>query len=380
METNGTTTVGTLLSTQQVPWYSILWTLVAFGLNSMNQPAGCVIGCTTNVSSMLRSSPIVCAIDAVFLICGLVYYRWNSPSLDGAHARLLRLRFQDDIADDDDDHPRPSTTWTGRLTRWGALAMLLLQVIKFLSYHGLLWSKIIAGLFVASFVVTEVILYWPRSKDFNIKGLNPEITPAMSGLLSPCYHSIAFSVAFMLWFSATASRDIFGQPHDTLLAHLGLATSVLSALFIAFMFLINILEGKTLQEKMVSTALLAPLLGIPWAYYAASPRLTEVVSRPVFIQLTTAALSVGWVLAAVLFASVALKRIVNTPGGPRTDVHRTDDSKPDERERIVTRRKMTELTLAWYFLALHILTAALYLLYSYDSAGTWRPRWSEPLG
>lgn len=372
-----TTTITTVLpppSTQVVPWYSILWALVAFALNSMNQPAGCVVGCTTNVSFMLRSSPIVCALDTLMLLAGLIYYRCCSPSLEDAHIRLLHLRFQDDETLD----AKP-TAQTGRLARWCAFALLLSQVVKLLSYHGLLWSKIIAGHFVLSFIISEVILGWPRTPAPNCPNTEPALQ--MSGPLSPCYNSIALSVAFMLWFSATASRDLVGQPQDTLLRHLGLVTFTLGALFITFMYVVGILESKVSQERLVSTALLAPLLGIPWAYYAASPMLQKAVTRPVFIQLTTAGLSVGWVLVALFFASIVLKRIVNTPiEGLKPENGGSEDDGASESKRLTTRRIMTELTLGWYFLALHVVTAALYLKYSYEPAGTGRPAWSEPLG
>jgi hypothetical protein len=43
-------------------------------------------------------------------------------------------------------------------------------------------------------------------------------------------------------------------------------------------------------------------------------------------------------------------------------------------------RKKVEQVTAWYFFLLHLITALLYYLFSYDAAGTTKPAWTEYLG
>jgi hypothetical protein len=97
MDTNRTCSedAGSLLRNQQkVAWTTILYALISFGLNTMLQPAGTVCGGPPSLGFMLKSSPIVCLIDTVYMCFKLLQYYWTSQSLKIAHMRLLRLRYQ----------------------------------------------------------------------------------------------------------------------------------------------------------------------------------------------------------------------------------------------------------------------------------------------
>jgi hypothetical protein len=349
----------------QVPWYSIFWALVAFSTNSMAQPAGMVCGGPPYVSFLLRSSPIICIIDTLFLFCRLVYYMWTGSNFAEAHKSLLRLRFQSWDVGIDDKVDTFRSLQRDRAVRWILFAFLLPQILKLYFFQGLIWAKIIASMYLASFVVVELLVVWPRLPDSLTE--KREKTIKASGALSLCYISCALAVAFLLWFSATALRDILGEPNHTLPKHLGLASFALSSLLVALGYVTCMHGCQSIRDALEPSFLLVLFLGIPWIYYAVEPQLSLRVSQPLTIQLVSAGLLVGWAAVGVLFATA-----VTAPTRKA--------AQEGEATQAAKVRRYQEKVAAWYFMILHVVTAILYLMYSYDPAGTFRPPWTECLG
>ncbi|OBT83422.1 hypothetical protein VE02_07688 [Pseudogymnoascus sp. 03VT05] len=88
--TNGTFTNATALPTTAcpndniVPWQSALWAILALGLNAMTQPSGADPSPTPAIS-FVRSSPVICLLDAVsipiWLVVGCYYDESTTNSL-----------------------------------------------------------------------------------------------------------------------------------------------------------------------------------------------------------------------------------------------------------------------------------------------------------
>jgi len=105
MDTNTTSTVSPqAVSPNTVPWPSLYLALVAFAINSMTQPAGMVCGADADVGFLLKSSPIMCILDASLAFCELLYTYFTTPwaerSCQIAHTDVIRRRFHSEIYKD----------------------------------------------------------------------------------------------------------------------------------------------------------------------------------------------------------------------------------------------------------------------------------------
>jgi len=63
----------------QVSWQSAFWALVPITLNTMTQPSGMILdGMILDMPSrygfFLRSSPIICFLDTIYVLSSLIYY------------------------------------------------------------------------------------------------------------------------------------------------------------------------------------------------------------------------------------------------------------------------------------------------------------------
>ncbi|KAK5135358.1 hypothetical protein LTR08_005300 [Meristemomyces frigidus] len=347
------------LAMQEIRWPSLFWAMVVFGLNSMTQPAGSVCGAPADVSFMLRSSPIICIIDTFVLFHRLAYYYWSSDTIKAAYARLLRLRYQPEDDGVEDMQTVLAELQKSQPVRIVVFILTLAQMVKLYAFGGVVWTKVMASMYLLSFVVIELLVVWPQAQVLQSM-TRREKEMQTSGATSLPYSSIALGVAFMLWFLAVACKDIFGQPHHTLPQWLGIVVSIAGGLISTLGFAFSVYKSEAYHDNVRAALLLVPVLGVPWAYYGLGSRLAGYTLQSLQIQAITAALAVVWVGFALMFSS-ATTRTVRASGQDKA-------------------RKMTEQTAAWVFLCLHVLTCLLFYLFSYDPAGTSKPSWTEFLG
>lgn len=352
-------------------WYSMFWGLAVFGFNSMIQPAGSVCGAPVYVSFMLRVSPLICMIDAFVLFQRLATY-YRDPESDktkrfyerllAAHQRLLFLRFQNHTDAVDDLQTELVGLQRNRAARFFAFIMTLGQMIKFYSYGGIIWTKVIASMYLASFLIIEALVVWPSTRPLRPTGPLSRREQAIrgSGATSLPYASVALSVALVLWALAVACKDIFGHPHHTLPRWLGLVIATLGSLFCVSSFAFGVLKSKTWQDNTRAALLLIPALGVPWAYYGLESLLAKHTLHDVVLQTITGALAVVWVIFTLMFMSKCTET-VRAIGQDRA-------------------RQQMEQTTAWYFLFLQILAGPIYYMYSYDPTGTSKLSWADFLG
>ncbi|KAK6533372.1 hypothetical protein TWF694_002322 [Orbilia ellipsospora] len=178
-------------STQFSSW-SIIWGLIPLAFNIMVQPSGRVCGFAASLRTYLRSSPIICAADAIGSLTSIfVYMIRNKLSFSRAIRQTLlrkmavlgktpiksnnkaeQLKLQEEGSIDLDiaaDNGRISS----RITILNGLKSVedftfvrilffivpaLIQYIKFVACSGLPWTLLWASLYFWPFIIMEIML------------------------------------------------------------------------------------------------------------------------------------------------------------------------------------------------------------------------------
>jgi hypothetical protein len=380
---------------QQVTWTTILWSLLAVALNTMLQPAGTVCGGPPSLGFMLRSSPVICLIDTSYLLARLGWYwtqerrsRETASPFRSAHARLIALRYQSWVAGTCDEYDSISSVQKSQQARIISFLLTSAQMLRIFAFKGLYWSKAIASTYLASFIIVEllVVCYRPTSckvdmcgdkKNCNNSNAHRETPIQSSGIFSLSYQSVAFAVAFIMFFGTAAVNDISGESDTNLPKHLGLYTICAWTIAFSFAWAMCAVE-EPWREVLKSTPLLLGALGIPVVYYILGPQMLVNVHRLQHISAVSIALNLAWILILGLpYATIVT-------GSVRSRAHDSNNNNISEAQRQIAiradkTRKRIEKTLAWYFVILHLVTTVLYYRFSYDPAGTSEPKWSSYL-
>ena len=342
----------------------------------MGQPAGAVCGVDAGVNLELRSSPIMCAIDAGLIIWRFLYYLLSPPihqtqdpwkaRIRTARIRLLRFRFQDEFSDPSRKGDLADLL-RNRYVRLVVFAVTLSQVVKLYGYSGIPWTKAFASVYLASFLTIELLVTWHRPKiDDLIKSSEKEDPISSSGADSLSYISIAASVAFTLYFASAATRDAFGRPEESTLRWSGLVVPISGAAFCAPVYLYSVLkrdqvvERDQFQQVILPGFLLILLIALPLFPYFIAPVIERGSLEIVWHDVFTSLMVVAWTGICLKFTSSATK------------VVRALDNERD--------RKRMEKGAGVFFLVLNAVTAFLYYRFSYDPRGTQKASWTDNLG
>jgi hypothetical protein len=143
-----------------VTWHVIVWALLGLAINSMAQPAGKRCGISNRYRMYLSSSPILCIADAVSMVFRLVVMIC-SLSMGPRHASrlLLHLKSRPPLKDQSDIEDNPAAVLS--TDAWPRTIFFVLgalpAVIKLASLSGVPWTKTWGMMFLASFLVTELI-------------------------------------------------------------------------------------------------------------------------------------------------------------------------------------------------------------------------------
>jgi hypothetical protein len=322
----------------------------------MTQPAGMVCGADADVGFLLRGSPIICFADAVLALVQLALERYHTSSFRHAHERLIRRRFQGEIYDGLKQSKLNKVNILRSNEQYLRLVVFVLslaQLIKIFAFEGVVWSKIIAALYLGSFLIIEALVVWPAAKMENIKDIKGSESPSVT------YTSVALAVAFMLWFASVACKDALGQPHHTLPQWSAIVIGTLGTILAMPALGYSLRHARTWKQLRASAVLLLLVVGAPIGFYFAGQHFQENTPH-ILVQIICAVLSMVWGSIGLLYA-IETTKVVRQPG-------------KDEQ------RKKVEQVTAWYFFLLHLITALLYYLFSYDAAGTTKPAWTEYLG
>jgi hypothetical protein len=244
-----------------VSWPSLFWGLVPLTINSMTQPGGMVCNADADVGFLLRSSPVICICDAVLMLIRLALDRHQASSWHEAHKRLIRRRFQSYIyagwKRNRADMIR-SNEWYFRLV---VFTLTLAQSIKIFAYGGVVWTKVIAALYLASFLIIEALVVWPVARMVDIPDIERSESPVET------YTPIMIAVAFMLWFSSVTFTDILRQPHHTLPQWSAIVIGTLGAILAMPALGYSFRHTPTCGKLLRSAVLLLLVLGTPVGFY-----------------------------------------------------------------------------------------------------------------
>ncbi|MCJ1473588.1 hypothetical protein MMC13_002239 [Lambiella insularis] len=155
---------------------SAFWALLPIALTTATQPAGMVCSFPSAHSFALRSSPLICLLDALDVAVRFLLYALQARSLKHGAERVCRRRFAD-IADQREEGSLASLR-KNMVLRWCLFGLgALPQAVELWAARGLMWTNVWSGMFVGEFVVAEaVVLLGGRGWRGAAKGWDEEET------------------------------------------------------------------------------------------------------------------------------------------------------------------------------------------------------------
>ena len=342
----------------EVSWQSAFWALVPIALNSMTQPCGEIFGLPSRYSFALRCSPIICAFDALAVACSFAYLmvvQKRSPR--AASRRIVAYRFRD-VANHSGtgslEDLKNNTTFRLVLFVLGALP----QIIKLYGVHGLLWTKVWATMFLASFVLLEcLVLQLGQDR----RGIDPGDEGDLAYILS--FVVVCSSLVFAFYVFSRAVFAIAEKHFGTIRWPFALGAVLLTALYFVVMC---VSRGQNNKRRGLQVAVGA---GVAVPTTAMLSMMTAVYlpltfGATVFIMLETQTLYVIAIVASVLSAlAITLYTL-----------YRVLEQLSPETARYL------EFGIGTYFLLLHLCSTPLFYAFAYDPQGTVKPAWTEQLG
>ena len=141
---------------EEVTWQCAYWALVPIAINTMTQPSGKVLGFPSSYGLSLRSSPIVCACDTLYIIAAFIHQTIGHGSTRVAARVILKQRFSDAANDSESgSFAQFQRNTVVRLVLF--ILSALLGIIKLYGMRGVPWTKAWAGMYWSSFLVLEVV-------------------------------------------------------------------------------------------------------------------------------------------------------------------------------------------------------------------------------
>jgi len=146
-----------IASPSPVSYQTAFWTLVPLAVSTMTQPSGRVLGSSPQYRTYLRSSPILCSVDALFFLLRLVF----SPLVLRIPLRqAIEITIQERYRDIEDPvegiQYLEKQTWLRWL--WFVLGTLG-PAIKLAAMQNVPWTKAWGMMFLGAFVVFESMIF-----------------------------------------------------------------------------------------------------------------------------------------------------------------------------------------------------------------------------
>lgn len=172
----------------EVSGQSIFWALGPLGLNAMVQPTGQTLGFSKRYALMLRSSPIVCAVDCIITLIALIRYIWQGSSISTAVSQLTKSRFLGSTGATVRDNSLSALLQNPWLRLILFVGGTLFQTVKLCGLQGVPWAKALASMYLVPFLVFEILAFISKRNQY--QGLRQD------GLLAePDHHDMPVSVA-----------------------------------------------------------------------------------------------------------------------------------------------------------------------------------------
>lgn len=245
--------------------------------------------------------------------------------------------------------------------RWIVFLSAIPQFVKLCAFQGLLWTKLVASMYLGSFLKMELLVMWPRTWVVQLSAADNTEKPVRPfGSTSLPSSSIALAVAFALWFMAAAFQNMFGGNIKFTLPQW---TGIVTLFFGAGALLAGFVTSATLKRRPHDKAgpfvVLIIVVGLSATFDLIGSLSGTHKLPPVWSNTISACLTAVWAAGAVKYGNIATDAI---------------------REAGTLAKRRVEKVLGWYFFGLQLLAAGLYYCFCYDSEGTSRPSWTERLG
>ena len=222
-----------MASSNEVSWQSAYWSLPALALNSMSQPAGKICGFDASLQIYLRSSPIVCSMDTVFILIRFAFYahhghkaHWSASKIVCWAAREIitarGLVEEDPKLEDivnEDSRSGLFLSWERNIYLFylavgvGAVT----QFIKLMACSGIPWTQVWGCCYFLSFLVLDVTCRLGKSQgDAQSKpAYNDDQNRRKKWIAG--WEKVCCVAAILLQLAILASVDMKAMPPDPIL-------------------------------------------------------------------------------------------------------------------------------------------------------------------
>ncbi|CAN9174632.1 unnamed protein product [Alternaria alternata] len=318
----------------------------------MTQPSGKLCDAPSHIGFCMRISPIICFFDGSCLLARTIFYAIKWRSFDKAAERIITERF----AFDDPDAESYGSLIKSAKARWIVFIFCVVQSVKLFAFGGIIWSKVWAAMYLCSFIMTELLVVFPRKWIAIQTNLSRDDMPRDHGVRSIPYISTFLSAIFTLYFTTSAASSIFEvgllQCAGPILIIFG---GIPFAIAAAYSYTVRADPREFLPSYLYTLLVLfvPTLFLLAWLQRDPNslPQWTTIILEMIMILV--------WSLLSLRWASVTFEPVI-------------------KKSREDTRR--LEAVLAKYFFCFNLVTAVLYFRYSYQSTGTIKPPWTDIFG
>lgn len=214
-----------MASANEVSWQSAYFALPALAMNSMLQPAGRVCGFDPSLRIYLRSSPIVCAMDTIFILVRFAFYahhrhsvRWSARAIISARSLVDEGHSLETAVNEDPNIGRLLSLERNAYLLYLALGVgVITQFVKLMACSGVPWTQVWGCFYVVSFFVVDVTNRLGKtSGDAKAKPAENDDLKRQEGWLD--FWELFFGfVAILLQLGILASVDMKAIPLDPIL-------------------------------------------------------------------------------------------------------------------------------------------------------------------
>ncbi|KAF2653178.1 hypothetical protein K491DRAFT_694901 [Lophiostoma macrostomum CBS 122681] len=140
-----------------VEWPSAFFALLCMALNSITQPSGRICELPYSLRFLARSSPVFCLVDSLtVLILWIRHMIWHLESPSRAASRIARSRFSDIEGETDDNLTSLERNFAFRCAVFGF--GVLPQAIKIFACQGIRFVQAVAAVYLISWAIVELLM------------------------------------------------------------------------------------------------------------------------------------------------------------------------------------------------------------------------------
>lgn len=360
------------------------------------EPTGTTCGFDASLRIYLRSSPIVCVVDAAFILIRFVFYIRRHGYGNSLTRAAKEIRTTRGLVD---NRPRPEEAVheerrPGRLLYpefntyllYSAIALAVVtQLPKLTSYSGgsgaILWTKVWAWFYFGSWIVVEVTFWLAWLEDDT--NLNRAEIDAWERWIAPCEKVFGW-LAILVQLGILAAVDMKAIPPDSNIPHRwwfrGVRFAAHCAVFVVhlpFLVISPKIDAKQAVPSHYMGVLLISIL---------VPHIVSALTQDSRFSLLYFMVSImisyfSWML---YFFSWTKKWILFCEPGDSIDPgnRREVENRRGVQIRVESRHGETRLrnVLAFDFFLRIVFFSAFWYVVHYDPTGTAKPQWANYLG